>query len=213
MKYKAILFDLDDTLYDRKYAIQKLSEELYNAYSIKASRPDFCARFVELDNNGYSNRLENIKILRREFGLILDEASYQKLFHESMIRNSQICKNGYELLHSLKSNGIKTGIITNGQSKLQRGKIDRLNIENLLDCIVISEEVGFKKPDSRIFEHALCEIGCAAKECIFVGDNYEIDFQGCSKVGMRGLLYNPDRKTINKLCDTLHDLQEVLNVV
>lgn len=89
-----------------------------------------------------------------------------------------------ELLLELKQMSIKLGVITNGGSAMQRSKIAALGIENLLDAIVISSEVGVRKPDAKIFALALGELNCRAAEAWFVGDHPEQDIRGGEAAGL-----------------------------
>jgi putative hydrolase of the HAD superfamily len=59
------------------------------------------------------------------------------------------------LINQLKQRGFKLGIITNGSVHWQHAKIDFAGIRSHFDTIVVSDEVGIKKPDSLIFQMAL----------------------------------------------------------
>jgi putative hydrolase of the HAD superfamily len=59
-------------------------------------------------------------------------------------------------------------LLTNGRTKTQNTKVDLLGIRPLLDCIVISEATGYKKPAPEIFQIALNEAGSLAEETWFV---------------------------------------------
>ena len=57
-------------------------------------------------------------------------------------------------------------------------------LAELLDVLVFSEEVGVAKPDPRIFQHALDELGVDPNDAMFVGDRLETDVQGAANLGM-----------------------------
>jgi len=86
-----------------------------------------------------------------------------------------------------------TGILTNGFITLQRGKIEKYGFANHVDFTLVSEEAGYHKPDSRVFEEALKLAGETIKpqEVLYVGDNLIADIQGAQKTGLTPILMNP----------------------
>ena len=67
---------------------------------------------------------------------------------------------------------------------MQRAKIRETGLEGLVRAAIVSEEVGAAKPDRRIFERALGEIGATAASTLFVGDNPDADILGAKPLGM-----------------------------
>jgi putative hydrolase of the HAD superfamily len=78
-------------------------------------------------------------------------------------------------------------LLTNGGSKGQRLKIDRFDLAPLFDAILIEGEVGFGKPDPRIYTQALAAVNVAAEEAWMVGDNFEWDVAGPQREGIAGI--------------------------
>ena len=74
----------------------------------------------------------------------------------------------YPFLKSYKKH-FEVGIITNGSTQRQKAKIINTNLNNYFDTIIISEEVGFSKPDKRIFELALNKLNVQSENILFVG--------------------------------------------
>ena len=66
-----------------------------------------------------------------------------------------------------------------------------VNQQTCFDKIIISEEVGFSKPDERIFELALNELKVQPGEVLFVGDDLQKDIGGCQNVNIKGIWFNP----------------------
>jgi len=94
-----------------------------------------------------------------------------------------------QLLAELKSRSIGRGIISNWDPTA-RDILKSAGILEYFEPIVISSEVGHNKPDAAIFNLALETAGIAAKDCIYVGDNYYDDALGSRKVGMEPLIIN-----------------------
>jgi putative hydrolase of the HAD superfamily len=84
----------------------------------------------------------------------------------------------------------RVGLITNGLSAIQRGKLKATGLEGQFDPVLVSGEVGVGKPDARIFRRAMELTGCAAAECVMVGDAVERDVAGASGAGWRSVWLN-----------------------
>ncbi|MHA1294513.1 MAG: HAD-IA family hydrolase [Promethearchaeota archaeon] len=93
-----------------------------------------------------------------------NEKSYMKLFNDVE-----------ECLVKLKKMSIKTAIITDGIPIKQYEKILRLGIDNLIDLVVISDEIGIKKPNPKLFDYCLKRFGVEGPETIYVGDRIDKD--------------------------------------
>ena len=92
--------------------------------------------------------------------------------------------NGF--LADLNHRQVPWGIVTNGPSTMQRHKCQALGLDQIAPFIVISEEVGYAKPDPRIFRDALDATGLAKPEQVmFVGDSPATDIDGARRFGMR----------------------------
>ena len=94
-------------------------------------------------------------------------------------------------LRLLRSRGLKIGIISNWDTRL-KAISDGLGLTPLVDFIVISAEVGVRKPDPGIFRMALDRAGVRAEDAIHVGDLLEEDVEGARRAGVRAVLI--DRK-------------------
>lgn len=82
-------------------------------------------------------------------------------------------------------------MITNGSTQRQKAKILNTNLNSCFDVVIISEEVGFSKPDKRIFELALNKLHVQAEDTLFVGDDIEKDIAGCQNANIKGIWFNP----------------------
>lgn len=95
----------------------------------------------------------------------------------------------HQVLDELKRKSIGLGIISNWD-QTARDTLSRTGLSNYFNHFVISEEVGYTKPNPEIFEIALKKAGVHAGECLYVGDNYYDDVLGSRKVGMKALMVN-----------------------
>ena len=87
------------------------------------------------------------------------------------------------LLADLKTN-YKLGLLTNGPSDTQWEKIEALGFDQKFDAVIVAGDVGIYKPDVRIFELLMEQLGVAAEHSLFVGDTYDADILGAHQAGM-----------------------------
>ena len=98
----------------------------------------------------------------------------------------RLASSTHALLEALRARGLKLGLVSNTASphRLIQPVLEQQGLIERLDAIVLSSEVGKRKPHPAIFERALDELGVQAEEAIFVGDRVEADVFGASRVGM-----------------------------
>ncbi len=96
--------------------------------------------------------------------------------------------NVHEVLSELKDLGICLGVISNWDDSIREILSDHELVE-YFDNIIISNEVGYEKPNTEIFKIALKEANVRPENCLYVGDNY-YDDSVSEKVGINYLLIN-----------------------
>jgi len=89
-----------------------------------------------------------------------------------------------ETLQELVRRGVKLALITNGNAKKQRYKIDKFKLAEYFEVCLVEEEVGFGKPDRRVFELAMEKLGVTPSETWMVGDNLEWDIEIPKQLGI-----------------------------
>ncbi len=196
---KAILLDLDDTLYAYKpchqagyEACKVLASEKYNI-----SKSDFEAAWkagrekIHHDLNGqgasHSRLLYGQKASEVLFGksnpqFALDmEETYWSVFLETME-----FKPGVEaFLQEAKDKGIKMCIVTDLTAQIQMKKWLKLDLGRYIDFLVSSEEAGIEKPGNYMFELTMEKLGVKPEECIMIGDSEEKDIKGAEAIGIK----------------------------
>jgi len=187
---KAVLFDLDGTLYDRDAAMVTLAHDQFEAFrnglQPRVDEERFTSRFIELDDHGYASRSDVYRRLADEFGL--DNwltVDLERHFWEAYTRRCDISADTWNTLQTLRAAGRRLGIVTNGQTEWQSRKLDGLGLGSFFDVVLISEQEGIRKPDARIFERARERCGVdQPSETMFVGDHPEVDVAGSHAAGM-----------------------------
>ncbi|MGX7417723.1 HAD family hydrolase [Carnobacterium gallinarum] len=202
----AIVFDVDDTLYDQQAPFKNALTRCFPDYIptldvTKAyirfrfySDETFC-RYISgewtLDEMRF-NRIaevlrENGRAITKEQGLTFQEV------YEMELDQIQLLPEAEQVLdHLAKNDEIQLGIITNGPTDHQMKKIKQLNLEKWIkpENMIISESSGFAKPDPRIFDLAADVFNLEAKKTLYVGDNYDNDVNGAKEAGWQALWFN-----------------------
>ncbi len=211
MPYKtnALLFDLDDTLFDRDRAFRSWAESFVRTHlelrgELRYKEAVDC--LVSLDAGGYCPRETLFSKLKESYPCLqlsvdhLVETFYQQfLCHMSLEEETQ------RLLDALGQAGMPFGIVTNGSYR-QKHKIEVLGLDRLTSCIFISEVFGCKKPEAKIFLAAASCVGAAAGEVLFVGDNPYADIWGAQRVGMKTAWLHRERAWPSDLSSTPADI-------
>lgn len=194
---KATIFDLDDTLLNRDQAVDKMfSTILETCYEggEHSTENKMLKMFKEYDKRDYGNGDKS-----KVFESLFDEFPPKYTIPKDDIRdfwNSHfpdcfsVDQSTLSIVNTLKMH-VKVAIVTNGSTHRQKAKIANTNLNDCFDTIIISEEVGFWKPNSRIFELALNKLHVQPEETLFVGDDIEKDIGGCQKANIRGIWFNP----------------------
>ncbi len=205
----AVLFDLDGTLHDRLRGLRAFASQQALALGLaRDARERFVGRFLELDANGRVWKDRVYARLRLEFessgwpstALLVEE------YLAAFPRFATEVPGAAALLRSLGRRHVKLAIVTNGRSDLQRSVIQSLGFGPLVNAIIVSEEVGWRKPQREIYEIALASVAADPGEAIMVGDDPVADVEGARKTGLFPIAFR---------CESMHasafagDMKEV----
>ena len=180
------MIDLDNTLADRAGAVDSWIARFVADRGLEA---EDAAWLNEVDNDGYSSRLEVFTAIKERFGLPAPVAELLADYQTEIIDLTQPVPGATACLTELRTNGWEIAIVTNGSTKQQNAKIDRLGFRSMVDEVVVSETLGIKKPDPGTFEHTAALFGidlhdAARKNCWMVGDSPRHDIEGASALGI-----------------------------
>jgi epoxide hydrolase-like predicted phosphatase len=114
-----------------------------------------------------------------------------EIIYQYELESTELMPGAMELLIWVRRHGFKTGVITNTaphSEKRIRSLLRKVAIENFFDTVIVSSDVGVRKPDAEIFRIALSALKVEPHEALFIGDRYDYDAVGAQNAGMRWIL-------------------------
>lgn len=210
MTYKHIFFDLDHTLWDHNTNSRIALEEVYQVFDLReigiASTQDLYLTFTEINHQLWdkyeAGRISQSELRHQRFRLIFNELavkdhdlcdSISESYMEISTKKSNLLPHAHETLQYLQPK-YPMHIITNGFDEVQSVKMEAGKITHFFREIITSQNSGYKKPDSRIFEYALKKVGAFAGECLMIGDSFQSDIVGATRAGIDAVFFNPDQR-------------------
>lgn len=226
--YKWLLFDADNTLFDFNLAEAKAFRETCAHFGIEFT-PDVMAQYKVVNHDTWS-RFERGEfpasgINAYRFGTLFKEIGHDgnpeafgNYYLLELGNHPDLIDGAAELVEQL-AGGFKMGIVTNGLTAVQRSRFALSPITKHFNPIIISEEIGVKKPQPEIFDAAFAQMNGATKaEVLYIGDSLSSDMQGGINYGIDTCWYNPTQKEnsqnlpITHKITALHQLLDILNL-
>ncbi|KAM5349589.1 hypothetical protein ACJ41O_006094 [Fusarium nematophilum] len=130
----------------------------------------------------------------------LDEVKEFRTAYKAVYReNRRATPGSVETLARLREHRYRIAIITNGQIEDQLAKAKAIGILNLIDRIITSEETGSRKPDSRIFQYTIHQLGASLHTTYMVGDSADADIKGALDAQLAAIMYSPTARDSQRL--------------
>lgn len=206
---RAVLFDLDDTLFDHRGSSRAALAEVHRRH---AARSDFDtferhhARILEdlhvevlagtrsLDDA----RRERFRRVFAEVGIALSEAesdSIASAYRAGYVPAWRPMPGAADLVAAIRPHA-RIGVISNNLIEETREKLAFCELATLVDVVVVSGDEGMSKPDPRIFHIALDRLGVTPPQAVMVGDSWATDITGAARAGIRAVWFNPRARSM-----------------
>jgi len=202
---RAVLFDLDDTLFDHRHSNVCALTRLRDLHPcLRSVDPETLERrYLELLHYVFprvlSGEITIAEARHLRFHRLLEEYGGDEAAREAASVAAEYIQHyraswrpvpgALELLDALMPH-VRIGIVTNGVVPEQADKIRICDIGPRLDAVVISEEAGTSKPDPAIFRTALARLDSSPEEALMVGDSWEDDILGAQETGLPAVWVN-----------------------
>lgn len=227
-EYKHIFFDLDRTLWDFEQNSKTTIETLFIKHRLQEKLNtdfhDFFSTYNAKNNMLWANYRVG-KVSKNELRLQryhqsflaynFNDEEFALDFNDDYVKNCSsktgLITGALELLDYLKP---KYGlhIITNGFIEAQQIKLDNTGLSNYFQQVIISDGFGYRKPDKRIFHHALKKAGASSANSLMIGDDYGPDILGAKGVGMDQVYFcgSNENKEATYVINSLSELKQIL---
>ena len=191
MKYKAVIFDLFETLITewghKKYTKNEMCSDL------GIEREKFDLYWNEKEKERYIGKIsfgDSILYVCEKCGKHIDNSTLSYIT-DKRIKTKSLCfeyvnPDVFQLLNNLKTMGLRLAIISNCSSE-EVTVIKQNKIYTYFDQAVLSYEIGMQKPDGQIYKETSNLLGVDSKECIFVGDGGSNELEGAKLAGMKAI--------------------------
>jgi putative hydrolase of the HAD superfamily len=189
IKINAVIFDLDDTLYDERIYLSKFFLFLSKKYKF-----NFYYRKYFFKKKIYKKKdfIRFILIKEKKFSYLF----HKKIFNEYKVFKTKIFLNSYakKIFIFLKKKNVKLFILTNGHPYIQNNKIKYLGIKKYFNNIFFARKLYKDKPSLKTFKIVLQKIKMLPEQVLMIGDEYYTDIVGARKLGIKTLFLNNSSK-------------------
>ncbi|MBK7096278.1 MAG: pyrimidine 5'-nucleotidase [Saprospiraceae bacterium] len=228
MKYKWLLFDADNTLFDFTFSQRKALENSFDHYNLEYKKEIF-DEFVKInfiiwsayDRNEITHeeiKSERFSRLFSVFGVSgIDLNEFNDYFISQLILNSKLLDGAEEILTYLHGK-TNVALITNGMKEVQRPRYEQCQLKHIFNKVFISGEMGISKPNFEYFRFVHEETGNFDKgEYLVVGDNLIADVKGGKDYGFHTCWYNihnvssEEFENADYVINSLNELIEIVN--
>lgn len=227
---KHIFFDLDRTLWDFERNSAETLTELFHELKLGETGindvNDFIKTYICKNDQCWElyrlNQISKAELRTKRFHMAFEDfgvlnPSLAEKMGEAYIERSPyktgLFPNTIDTLKYL-SEKYTLHIITNGFEEVQYIKMEQSGILSYFKHITTSERAGYKKPDERIFKHAMQVGGASNYNSLMIGDDVEIDVRGAENAGMKSIHFQPDRN-LEKIegVHSIHDLRQLMELL
>ena len=200
-----VLIDLDDTLLDFKaderWAISTTLTQLgiepsEDNIALYSRINDSCWKMLERGEIKLEELLfERFAMLFNALGIKGDKVHAKNYYERQLSRGGHLIEGAVELLKELKGK-YRLCLVSNGEPRVQRARMNASRLVGYFDDIFISAEVGYTKPDERFFDIVFERTGAVKERAIIVGDSLTSDIKGGEVYGILTCHFNPQGKEI-----------------
>lgn len=234
---KVLIFDLDNTLINYggvtdkawELACQRLTEK----YEISVDYLILSKEILRINNSIWEDEERrpkgNVSFYELRKSIVKEAFDHLDIHNdeavEFLVQNYSDCK--YEAVYmfedvpvtlkSLKDKGYIITLLTNGDSKTQRDKLKRFNMNSLFDSVFIDGEQGVGKPEKEAYKNILRKYQVQPFEACMIGDHYLWEVVAPKKYGLKAIWVNRGELGLKgnediKADYTIKDIAELLKI-
>lgn len=201
MRYRQIMFDVDDTLIDFAATENFAFNSLFKAHHWPTSAA--LQRQYHAYNQGLWRKLEQGKLtyeqisqrcfhdfLKAHLGIEVNGSAIMNEYRSYFGQTHQLLPGVVDTLKFARRQGYKLTILSNGEEFMQRHRLQLAGIAQYFSLIVTSEEAHYQKPDVHAFAYFFNRTEIGPTETILFGDGLQSDILGAQRYGINSIWYN-----------------------
>ncbi|MCH6269523.1 MULTISPECIES: YjjG family noncanonical pyrimidine nucleotidase [Neobacillus] len=223
MRYDIIFFDIDDTLFDFGKTEQNALHKAFTDFGLPSGMQDYRPHYKEISKVLWGELeqglitlaelgVERFKRLFVEYNLSIDAERFNQIYLGYLGEGSHLVPGAFEVCTSL--NECRLAVITNGFGQVQKSRIAGSPLSHAFEEVIISEEAGYQKPHTGIFDYAFSKLQITNKErVLMVGDSLTSDIQGGINYGIDTCWFNPNYKDNNIGIKPTYEIRELTDLL
>lgn len=221
-----ILFDLDDTLFDFTKAEDEAFYQVFKKYNLLENIELYKKSYEKISQTlwGYLEEgsmslaelgSERFRELFLEHKLEIDEVIFNQDYLTYLGEQTHLVRGAERVIKELWQK--RLAVITNGYADVQKSRINHSPLKDVFEHVIISENTGFQKPQTEIFDYAFAKLQITDKSnVLMVGDSLTSDIQGGINYGILTCWFNPSDKENNtslKPTYEINNLEKLLEII
>lgn len=213
MKYKAVCFDIDATLYPRKIIQRYMASFVLFHPCVNSVYSKMRAEFRKVQGSFEETDLKNLDFETREATMLFRVTEGTNRAFKTVEKARQYLENKYykrlkrrfkkipfqadtvETFKFLKENNVKIGVFSDWPLE---NKLHDIGVESYVDYVASPYETGYLKPDVHCFDSLLQNLKEEADTVLYVGDSYSKDIEGAYNAGIDAVMVNSKDSEISK---------------
>lgn len=228
-KTRAVIFDLDGTLFDHAAGVRAGLEAVTRKFEIVEDPEDVRVRNAqlksELETRMLAGDLTPDEARVQRFTRLLDELGVpdasehgkqaMKTYGKAYESAAALLPGATDILDRVRDRGLKVGVLSNFVRAVEGPRLAKFDLDAHVDALLFQDDVPAPKPDPTAF-HTMCAVlDVEPKAALMVGDTIRVDVSGALDAGLKAVWFSPSRrdlvlareiKTINRLDQVLENL-------
>lgn len=219
--YKAIFFDVDDTLLNFSLCSQAALTKTFNDFNIEYNDTIYKI-FCDIDNRLWLKQKQELisvqdvldlrfKQLFSCLNLDTDNIAFQSKFQINLSKEHALEPGAIEIIQYLNLK-YKLYVASNGILSMQLSRLKLAGLLPYFSDLFVSDDIGYSKPNVNFFSECLKRCNLHSDEILFVGDSLEADMLGANNSVLDACWYNPYHKVKSVDVKTHYMIENLLQL-
>ncbi|MGM0219592.1 YjjG family noncanonical pyrimidine nucleotidase [Enterococcus sp. AZ126] len=226
MKFKTLLFDVDDTLLDFQLTEKKALHALFQEENLTLT-DEIQATYKKINSQLWQDfeqgKIDKKTVTDTRFSLLFDQLNKKvdgkkmgEQYRDHLAQGHDLLGNSRKIIERLKPD-YELYIVTNGVAKTQYQRLNDSKMSLFFNDIFVSEEVGYQKPMKEYFDYVFERIpGFEREKTLIIGDSLASDIKGGNLANIQTLWLNPSKQPVEPTVQPTYEinrLDDIFNVL